>query len=192
MKNKSENKPPAEWTTKYWKWIYSKPKEENPLKTGTINHDEFLCLPCTGGGEDCGRKLNLSDEDAKKDILVPVFASEYCTAEVLNGTDEQLRERARDMSTPTHIEISLDGNSLTPYYIETEPFDITVPSNHILENMHAPAGTYRAISCGYWYKLKPLSNGKHVVRFGGSCFNGFYTKVMYEIYVHDDMANELT
>ena len=55
MQPESENEPPAEWTARYWQWIYSKPKEENPLKTGEVNNDEFLCLPCTGGGESCDR-----------------------------------------------------------------------------------------------------------------------------------------
>ena len=183
METRLENKPPFEWTVKYWQWIYSKPKEENPLRTGNIQHDEFLSLPCTGGGEDCGRQLTLSEEDAKKDILIPVFASEYCTAEVLNGTDEELRVKAKSMSTPVSMEISLDGNSLTSYYIETEPFEITVPSNHMLENDRAPPGTYRVISCGYWHMLKPLPKGKHIVRFGGSCENGFSTRVLYEINV---------
>ena len=77
MQPESENEPPAEWIARYWQWIYSKPKEENPLKTGEVNNDEFLCLPCTGGGESCDRVFNIRGENSRKHIIVPVFASEY-------------------------------------------------------------------------------------------------------------------
>ena len=184
MHTESGSEPPSYWTTRYWQWIYSKPKEKNPLKTGEVNVDEFICLPCTGGGEDCGRVLDLSGMNSKKEILVPVFAAECSTGEMLYATDEQLRKRAREMSAPLYMEISLDDRPLSPVYIESGPFDLTVPSNHFLENEQAPAGTYRAVSCGYWYKLKPLPKGKHYVRFGGSGANGFNTKVMYQINVN--------
>jgi len=181
MISEPENKPPAHWTIKYWQWIYSKPRDQNPLITGIINCDNFICLPCTGGGEDCGRRITLSGDDAEKDILIPVFASEYCTAEVINGTDKDLRAMARAMSAPVVMEASLDSIPLVPHYVESKPFNIEVPSNHSLENRNAVAGTYRAISCGYWHRLKPLPKGKHVIRFGGSASNGFYTKVSYEV-----------
>src|SRR5262249_53875005 len=122
MHIESEGRPPIHWTARYWQWIYSKPKEKNPLKTGEVNVNEFICLPCTGGGEDCGRILNLNGDDSKKDILVPVFAAEYSTGEIPHATDEQLRKKAREMSTPLHMEISLDGRRLSPFYIESEPF----------------------------------------------------------------------
>jgi hypothetical protein len=182
MKNE-DNKPPPDWTAKYWQWVLSFPNEDNPLNTGKINNEEFVSLPCTGGGEDCSRRLDLSVDDAKKDILIPVFASEYCTAEVANGTDQQLLEKVRSVTTPVHIEVSVDGKPLTPFYIETEPFEVTVPANHVLENDKAPSGTYRAVACGYWHKLKPLPAGKHLIKFGGTGGNGFHTKVAYEINV---------
>jgi hypothetical protein len=178
-----DSKPPAEWTIKYWQWIYSKPKDKNPLKNGNIYCDDFIGLPCTGGGEDCGRKITLSGKDAEKDILIPVFASEYSTAEVKNAADEDLRSMAREMSRPVTMEVSLDSVPLIPYYVESKPFNLRVPSNHSLESTEAEAGTYSAVSCGYWHKLKPLPKGKHIIRFGGSGRNGFFTKVLYELSV---------
>ena len=178
-----DGKPPAEWTVKYWEWIYSFPKDQNPLKNGSIYCGNFICLPCTGGGEDCGRKIILSDEDANKDILIPVFASEYSTAEIKYASDQTLRSTARAMSSPVKMEASLDSQPLLPYYIESEPFNLDIPPNHSLESTDTGAGTYRAVSCGYWHKLQPLPKGKHVIRFGGTGNNGFFTKVLYEVYV---------
>ena len=167
----------------YWQWIYSKPRDENPLRTGIINNQEFISLPCTGGGEDCNRKIALKNEDTKKDILIPVFAAEFCTGEIPGATDEQLRLEARSMADPVQMEASVDGKELTPHYVETKPFDLTIPENHSLDDEKIPAGSYRAVSCGYWYKLNPLSRGKHMVKFGGSGSHGFFTKVAYEILV---------
>ena len=38
---------------------YSKSRDQNPLKSGDINCDDFISLPCTGGGEDCGRAITI-------------------------------------------------------------------------------------------------------------------------------------
>lgn len=181
--SKPDGKPPADWTVKYWQWIYSFPKHENPLKKGNIYCGTFICLPCTGGGEDCGRKIILSGQDANKDILIPVFASEYSTAEIKNASDKSLLSMAKAMSTPVTMEASLDSKPLIPYYIESKPFNLDVPQNHSLEDTDTGAGTYRAVSCGYWHMLQPLSKGRHVIRFGGTGNNGFFTKVLYEVYI---------
>ena len=183
MLSEPYNKPPAEWTTKYWQWIYSQPRDKNPLKSGSIYCNEFICLPCTGGGEDCGRKVTLSGDDTKKDILVPVFASEYSTAEVRNASDEKLRSIAREMSIPVRMEATLDTVPLIPYYIESKPFNLELPTNHSLQNENSRGGTYRAVSCGYWNRLKPLPKGKHIIKFGGTGVNGFFTSVSYKVNV---------
>lgn len=178
-----QGKPPVDWTVKYWQWIYSFPKDQSPLKSGSVFCGEFICLPCTGGGEDCGRKIALSGVNSKKDILIPVFASEYSTAEIKYASDQSLRLMARAMSHPVKMEASLDSESLIPYYVESEPFNLDIPPNHSLESMDAQAGTYRAVSCGYWHKLKPLTKGNHIIKFGGMGGNRFFTKVSYEVYV---------
>ena len=181
MKGKPRGKPPTEWTVKYWQWIYSKPKNQNPLKNGEIYSGDFICLPCTGGGEDCGRKISLSGLDAQKNILIPVFASECSTAEIGDDSEENLRSTARELSSPINMEASLDSVPLTPYYLESKIFNLDIPPNHSLENPRAKAGTYKAVSCGYWHRLMALPKGKHLVKFGGSGSNGFFTRVIYEI-----------
>ena len=183
MKYEPRGKPPAEWTVKYWQWIYSKPKDQNPLKNGNIFSNDFICLPCTGGGEDCGRKITLSGLDAQKDILIPVFASEYSTAEADNVSEDNLRSTARELSSPITMEASLDSIPLTPYYLESKMFSLDIPPSHSLENPKVKPGTYKAVSCGYWHRLIALPKGKHLVKFGGSGSNGFFTRVMYEILV---------
>ncbi len=118
-------------------------------------------------------------EDRKKDILIPVFCCEYSTAEDgINSTPEDLLRMARDDSdSPIEMEYFLDGVDLKPHYVETGPFNISVPSNHLLTNENADPGTHTAVTVGYWHLLKPLPPGKHKLRFGGINKQGFHTKI---------------
>jgi hypothetical protein len=127
-------------------------------------------LPCTGGGAACDRKIELDQGQGQgKDILVPVFAA--------MAYGPNAAQKARIASTPlpiadgtgTQTECSLDGQPLDSEYIETE----------------FRFGKEKAASSGYWYRLslKSLSKGKHLVKFGGIGYDGFFTKVMYEVTV---------
>ena len=177
--------PDPRWTVRYWQWVLSNSRPNNPLVTGRVNDDVFLALPCTGGGEDCNRILNLSGMDRLKDILIPVYCAEYSTAEIphLNPTVQNLLQSVRDdVTSPIDMECVVDGSQLESHYIETSPFEISVPDNNLLDE-NPPKGTYLAIAAGYWHKLSPLAVGRHVVRFGGTGRNGFHTKVQYTINV---------
>jgi hypothetical protein len=171
---------PAEWTSAYWQWILSIPRGENPLTTGAPSQKgNFIALPCTGGGEDCGRSLNVAPEDSKKDILIPVFTCAYTTAELSNATPEQLLYEARcDVANPVNLEAVLDGNPLDIDYVETSLFEIRVPSGNIMDG-DIPSGVYEAVSTGYWAKVERLSGGNHTITFGGTGRNGFHTRVRY-------------
>jgi hypothetical protein len=184
----SSPSPLSELCAEYWQWIYSIPKGQNPLDTGQVSTDkeEFICLPCTGGGEDCSRKYNVSEQDANKDILVPVFTVTWSTAE---AQEQQLLALAReDVRDAQELVISVDGKTLTPEYVETRPFDVQIPTNFRFDGpeynnpSNIQPGRYKAISAGYWYRLKPLPKGEHVVRFGGTGHdNFFHTKVQYTL-----------
>src|SRR5439155_1601489 len=131
-----EGKPPAKWTSRYWQWLSAIDKNENPLKTGNINNDEFICLPCTGGGEACDRYITLDGEDTKKEILVPVFTSLATTA-LAEENDKALLQRVKDLTlVPEHKEVSLDGKPLKSYYLETEPFNVEAPSNNMISEVY--------------------------------------------------------
>ena len=183
--SKDSSVPSQEQTFRYWQWIYSKPTNSNPLRTGEVNQDDFIMLPCTGGGEDCNRVFNLSPQDTSKNILIPVFCCEYSTGEVsLDSSPDELLDLARkDSSSPTEMECSIDDIQLEPHYVESKPFEIRVPPDHLLDNKDAPPGIYTAVSVGYWHLLGPLPSGSHRLRFGGSNKDGFHTKVEYTLNV---------
>ena len=173
----------AEW----WKWILSFPKISNPLQGFDISYEHLrsIFLSCTGGGEDLSRTVRIPT-DVTKDILVPIFTSEYCTGELgTDSTDAELLEAARDdVKDPIEIGLNLDGteiNALSDFYLEYGPFYVTLPPGHILGE-RIPAGKYRAFCAGYWLKLNSYSDDQsHSITFGGTGRNGFHTKVGYSV-----------
>lgn len=176
------------WIPKYWQWIYSSEELQNPLKTGKISCqsdglDSFLCFPCTGGGEDCGRVVNLSGSDAKRPILIPVFVAAYNSAELDDDLNRhELLEIARgDVREPLSLELTVNGEVVEPQYLESEGFQVSVlQDNH---RQTSDEERYETFSAGYWRTLEPLSDGRHIIQFGGKGRNGFMTKVRYEVTV---------
>jgi hypothetical protein len=175
-------------TAEWWRWILSYSKANNPLNGADVAQNlPFICLSCTGGGEDTGRKIQIRREDAEKSILIPVFTSEYSTAEMgMNASDEKLLSQAKDdVKDPKHLELVIEDQSvpnMEQFYVEAGPFAVKLPPNHILDDETITPGTYRAMCAGYWMKLKPIHGQDNlVIQFGGTGRNGFHTKVRYTI-----------
>jgi hypothetical protein len=133
------------------------------------------------------RKIQIRKEDAEKALLIPVFTSEYSTAEMgADTSDEKLLCQAKDdVKDPKYLELIIEDQSvpnIKQFYVEAGPFAIQLPPNHILDDDTVKPGTYRAMCAGYWMKLKPIQ-GKHdfVIQFGGTGRNGFHTKVRYAL-----------
>lgn len=175
-------------TAKWWQWILSFDKTNNPLKGASVTQDlPFVCLSCTGGGEDTRRKLQIHKEDAEKSILIPIFTSEYSTAEMgTDVSDEKLLSQAKDdVKDPKNLELIIEDQSIPnmeQFYVEAGPFAIKLPQDHILDIDTIMPGTYRAMCAGYWMKLKPPRGQDNlVIQFGGTGRNGFHTKVRYTL-----------
>jgi hypothetical protein len=175
-------------TVKWWQWILSLDKGNNPLNGANANQNlPFLCLACTGGGEDMGRKLQVHTRDAEKALLIPIFTSEYSTAELGPGaSDQELLSQAKDdVKDPKHLELIIEDRSIPTveqFYVEAGPFTIQLPPNHILDDDRIMAGKYRAMCAGYWMKLKRFQRRDNlIIQFGGTGRNGFHTKVRYTI-----------
>lgn len=188
-------KPPREWVSKYWQWIYSYYPGTSPLETGIISYqsiggNDFLCFPCTGGGEDCSRSVTITGSNAKKDILIPVFAAAYNAAELGRDLSQQeLLEQAKsDVRNPLSLELTVDGKPLVPYYVESLPFEVKSPSNKVLK--YSDKNVRITLSAGYWYKLRHLTDGSHIIRFGGTGRNLFHTRVQYLIDVQSCSQND--
>jgi hypothetical protein len=165
----------AEWTIKWWQWILSIAKTENPLvdengESCAINQNGpvwFLAGTLKGPAE---RSCAIP---ADKAILFPVINFEASVAEGDGTKDEELAVRAKfEMDQITNIRAMLSGtnvNELKQYRIQSPPFNVTLPSDNVLG---LPAQTTKMISEGYWLFLKPLEPGNYDLHSFGSCLAG--------------------
>ena len=165
----------AEWTARWWQWVLSIAKTENPLvdengKNCANNQSGpvwFLAGTLKGPAE---RSCTIP---ADKAILFPVINVEASVAEGDGTTDEELAARAKfEMDQITDMRAMISGtnvNEVKQYRIQSPSFNVTLPTDNVLG---LPAQTTKMISEGYWLFLKPLEPGKYDLNSFGSCLAG--------------------
>jgi hypothetical protein len=165
----------SDWTARWWEWVLSIPKTENPLidengKNCTINQSGpvwFLAGTLKGSAE---RACTIP---ADKAILIPVINYEASVAEGDGIRDEELAARAKfEMDQITNMQAMFNGTrvkELHQYRIQSPPFNVRLPVDNVLG---LPAQTTKMMSEGYWLFLKPLEPGKHDLHCFGSCLAG--------------------
>ena len=175
-----------EWTTKWWRWFLSIPKENNPAhdesgEKSTIDQtdpDVWFLAGTTGGTAE--RTVTVP---AGKALLFPVINVTTSYSENLNlKTEEELMSFAKShIDDIVKKEASIDGVDLViseSHRVQSPPFDFSFPDDNIYG---VPGGYTRGVGDGYWLFLKPLSHGKHNIRTFGSCMSG---RVQIGVSVH--------
>jgi hypothetical protein len=169
----------AEWTVKWWKWVYSIPKDENPISDSTGELSEvgqpgevwFL------GGKPADKSCEVPVRNCKirsgLPILFPVINCEANKIEFPLLDDKGLIE-----NVTTHMKLIrskvcyINGTQIPVQHVRSEPiiFDIVVTHDNVfgLEG----AGRTTASADGYWVFLKRLKKGNYLVNFSGSCSGG--------------------
>ncbi len=165
----------AEWTARWWKWVLSIPKAENPLVDengeNCANNQSgpvwFLAGTLKGSAE---RSCTIP---ADKAILIPVINYEASVAEGDGTTDEELAARAKfEIDQITNMQAMFSGanvKELKKYRVQSPPFNVILPADNVLG---LPAQTTKMMSEGYWLFLKPLEPGKYDLHSFGSCLAG--------------------
>jgi hypothetical protein len=165
----------AEWTARWWQWVLSIPKMENPL----LDENGRNCANNQSGpvwflaGTLNGPAERSCPIPANKAILSPVINYEASVAEGDGTTDDELAARARfEMDQITNMQAMIGGtnvNKLNQYRIQSPPFNVTLPVDNVLG---LSAQTTKMISEGYWLFLKPLEPGTYDLYCFGSCLAG--------------------
>ena len=165
----------AEWTARWWQWVLSLAKTENPLVDDTGRNSAnnqngpvwFLAGTLKGPAE---RSCTIP---AHKAILFPVINVEASAAEGDGTTEKELAARIKfEMDQITDMGAMISGtnvNELKQYRIQSPSFNVTLPTDNVLG---LPAQTTKMISEGYWLFLKPLEPGKYDLNSFGSCLAG--------------------
>jgi hypothetical protein len=185
----------GEWTTKWWQWLLSIPKDVNPLNDDTGQNcaqkqeGPVWFLAGTPGGS-FERTCTIP---AGKAILFPILNGECTYADSPTAkTESDLRSCSIAADTGvTNLEATIDGMKLQgvdKYRLTSLPFNVTLVNNNILG---VQAGPTKGVSDGWWVFMNPLSPGKHEIHFSGQLVNPsitatnprFVTEVTYHLTV---------
>jgi hypothetical protein len=165
--------PYGEWLAKWWQWSFLIPTAQHPRDAYTpekcaINQEGPVWFLADQLG---GREERTCTIPEGKAIFVPLLVAEcdYSVPEV--KSDEDLRRCAMAGNEYGVIEATVDGvklKSLEQYRTQSGFFNITIPEDNIYNSR---AGTFRALTDGFFVFLEPLPPGKHDVHLKVSVLN---------------------
>jgi len=158
-------------SAKWWQWLFSIPPSKNPIvddhSCDVKQSSNFFFLVGTFGGS-AERNCTISKNKA---IFFPVIniVATLDKNDLNFDTLDKVRKAVNDyIDGANNLKASIDGVSIKNFdslRALSPPFKLKVPSDNI---GGFPAGTYVAISDGFWVALKPLSIGEHTIKFSGS------------------------
>jgi hypothetical protein len=184
----------AEWTAKWWQWIFSVPQQDNPLTDSTGKNcaqkqsGSVWFLAGTTGGK-AERTCVIPSGSA---ILAPIMNAECSFLEFpsVKTLPDLITCAKADNDRTINLKAVVDGQqlkNLENYRMLSPLFKITIPPDNVLG---APAGNTQMISDGWWIFLKPLPTGQHTVQFSGltpgnptTGTNNFAVDITYHIIV---------
>ncbi len=178
----------VEWSIKWWQWLLSIPKSNNPALDSTgvnanVNQSDpnvfFLCQTYEGVKSIPNRSIHVP---AGRSVFMPVI--NWISILHIDGeTDQELVSTAKQrMDVVANLEIIINGTTinkgLEKYRAQSPFFYVVLPEDNIIEYF---PGSRRCVSDGYWVFLKSLEKQTRLSSFG-SCSSGV-TKigVNYEI-----------
>lgn len=178
------------WTTDWWRWILSLPRNVNPGidETGEkLKIDSYatkvLFLPGTFGGF-AERYYRIP----KRAILLPIinFITSF-NEEPQIRTEKGLIERAKnDIDDITNTSAIVDGVnvSVKDFRVRSSTFNLKLTDDNVFG---IKSGVTKAAHDGYWLFLKPFEEGEHIVQVFGSCSSG---KTKVDVVLHLDIYDD--
>ena len=160
------------WTAKYWQWIMSIPAKDSPIldqsgeKCSVKQNDPnvwFLVAVSTGKVE---RHCVIPDGKA---IFIPVLTGEcdYLAVPSIK-TEPELHGCAVAPLKGSIVKASIDGRELNDLQlIQSTVFDLVVTGDDSFGG-GGPTGKTKAVAVGYYVFFKPLSPGKHEIKFSAT------------------------
>lgn len=191
----------GEWSESWWQWLLSIPTgpgtDQNPQDdaTGqfcsTNQAGPVWFLAGSGSGQPVIRSCTIPSATS---IFFPLVNLECSTQDQppFHCNDAaSCRRCAVTISSgigPGSLNASLDGqpllNGVQAFRTQSPFFSFTTPTSNILGSGGGPG---MSVSDGYWLMLRPLSPGKHTIKFGGGFVSGvgagFSENVTYNITV---------
>jgi hypothetical protein len=167
-----DGKTNADLSATWWQWAYSTNDEANPVRDSTgvncsVGQDGKVWFLAGGfGSSKISRQCVIP---ADKFVFFPVINMIYWPRK---GNDSYTCDRAKfkassNNNNAINLFVEIDGvklENVQRFRAKTEEcFDIFEKVDRSLD----PYNAYPSASDGYWVLLKPLSKGKHTIKFGG-------------------------
>lgn len=179
---------PESLAASWWQWAASAPEELSPVRDRTGTHcavgqkGEAWFLAGGYGSSNIRRACAVPKG---RHLFFPVINMVYWPAEEGTGYPCERARRSAALNNDGAIDlfVELDGKALPDpkrYRVTTtQCFDIFARAREVAP---APVG-FPAATDGYWVILKPLSPGKHVLKFGGryNRESGAYGRMVQDI-----------
>lgn len=169
----------GEWTVKWWQWVYSIPRDNNPITDPT---GELCGVRQSGqvwflGGKPADANSNIPSRicciPTDVSLLFPVINCEANRIEFPQLSDEELVENVIEhMRLITKKECYVNGTQIPIHRVKSDPtiFDLEITSDNVFGLQ--TGGLTKASADGYWIFLKPLRKGNYLISFAGSCSGG--------------------
>lgn len=180
-------KPVSEYVNIWWQWTYTMPKELSPVvdTNGQNCHvgqsGEVWFLAGGYGSSTIRRKCELP---SNKYIFFPIINMVYYPrGDSQVSCDAVKKSAALNNDALLSIEVELDGmivrDPVHTRMSSRECFDLL---GMIPKEKH-PLKVFPSASDGFWIMLKPLSKGKHILKFNAMYGrkNGVYGKMAQDI-----------
>lgn len=168
-----------EWTSIWWKWFHSIPRDRNPAADTTgkycrlyqENPDVWFLAGTLGGSAIRNCKIPFG-----KALFLPIITSvfSYVLDPHLKSIEELTKAVEKDIDTSDCLSFTLDNKyivNLDQLRIKSKPFD------EIIDGVRTTS-----VSDGFWIFLKPLSEGNHIIQFSGKNID-FFNEVTYHLSV---------
>jgi hypothetical protein len=189
-----EGRSAASLSADWWKWAMSSPEEIDPVRDLTGEH---CAIGQTGkvwflsGGFGSSKIHRSCVIPADKYIFFPVVNMSYWAPTENSGYTCEMAKSHAAMNNDTALDlfVEVDGvavKEVRNYRARTEDcFDIF---ERVPKRFHA-YNAYPSASDGYWILLRPLTKGKHTIKFGGrynresGAFGRMVQDIEYEVLV---------
>jgi hypothetical protein len=179
----------GEWTTRWWDWIMTIPKEKSPLlddtgarwNTNQPSSDIWYLIGNFATEENAKKRMFPQRKitmGAGRSVLFPVLnciASflEYSGPPFYLKTHEDLLKHVQnDVNSVIRKDLFINNKKYDPLRIASDPkiVKVTIIENNAFDIKNT--GLTDAAADGYWVFLRPLSKGNYTIKFEGSCENG--------------------
>lgn len=180
-----------DWASKWWQWVYSQPKGNNPVvddhrgnlcKIGQDNENVWYLAGSFVNNSNVIRSCTVP---LGKAILFPISVAECSVSKSnwWNNLFSNVTEKLWKTCDAKMVKMNsiVDGQIANPLYIKSsEVFNLVFPQNNV---KNVEPGEKEAVNKGYWLMIRPLPLGMHNITSYAVDSHNFRSNITYYLIV---------